>query len=416
MQHQSSLRAHARSALVLFAGLGLQVGAWSAAVAQLALDLSLSPGALGLALAAGACGGIVALTLAGRVVDRVGRRPIAISGALLLGAAWLGQGLVGSLAPAIALQALYGAGAGCLDLAANAVGSDVERVHAVRAMPRLHAAFSAAASLGALSGGAALEAGASRATLFGAVASVLAALAVAAAALPLPDSAERPAGRASGEGEPSRATREPSRATREPSRTAGEPSRSEPDRSVLALPGVLAATAIVTLCFFGDSALEGYAGIHLRTLVGAGPLAAGAAIAMFHAAGAVTRASIGPVLARCGERRVLPACGAIAAGAMSVVALAQAPAVAAVGLVIVGVALAPVVPVALSLAGRSAPRGSGRAVSTATAVGWGAFLGAPPIVGAVADATSLRVGLLLVVGSTTALALVAARTRGLSSG
>jgi MFS family permease len=386
MQHPPSLRAHARSALVLFAGLGLQVGAWSASVAQLALDLDLSPGALGLALAAGACGGIAALTIAGRVVDRVGRRPIAIAGALLLAVAWLGQGLAGSLAVAIALQSTYGAGAGCLDLAANTVGSDVERTHAIRAMPRLHAAFSAAASLGALGGGAALQAGARRAELFGSVGAVLAAIAALAAVLPLPP------------------------------HTAREAAPAPAGRSVLAIPGVLAATAILTLCFFGDSALEGYAGIHLRTLVGAGPLAAGAAIAMFHAAGAITRSAIGPVLARHGERRVLPASGALAAAAMTAVALADSPAIAAAGLVTVGMALAPVVPVALSLAGRSAPGRSGRAVSTATAVGWSAFLGAPPIVGAVADATSLRVGLLLVVASTTALAIVASRTRGLSSG
>jgi MFS family permease len=386
MQHPSSLRAHARGALVLFTGLGLQVGAWSAGVAQLALDLDLSPSALGLALSAGACGGIVALAAAGRIVDRAGRRPMAIAGALLLAAAWLGQGLAGSLAAAIALQTIYGAGAGCLDLAANTVGSDVERTHAVRAMPRLHAAFSGAASLGALAGGAALQAGATRAELFGAVAALLAGLAVVAAVLALPPHA------------------------------APEPAPAPAGRSVLAIPGVLAATAIATLCFFGDSALEGYTGVHLRTLVGAGPLAAGAAIAMFHAAGALTRTAIGPVLARSGERRVLTASGALAATAMTVVALAQAPAIAAAGLVTVGVALAPVVPVALSLAGRSAPGRSGRAVSTATAVGWSAFLGAPPVVGAVADATSLRVGLLLVVASTSALAIVASRTRGLSSG
>jgi hypothetical protein len=46
-------------------------------------------------------------------------------------------------------------------------------------------------------------------------------------------------------------------------------------------------------------------------------------------------------------------------------------------------------------------------------VGWGAFLGGPPLVGAVADASSLRVGLGLVVASTSALALVARRAPGL---
>ena len=76
-------------------------------------------------------------------------------------------------------------------------------------------------------------------------------------------------------------------------------------------------------------------------------------------------------------------------------------------MLIVGFALAPVVPTALSLAGRSAPGRSGTAVSLVTTVGYSAFVAGPPLVGVLAGVTSLRTALIPVVASTAAIALLA---------
>ena len=59
----------------------------------------------------------------------------------------------------------------------------------------------------------------------------------------------------------------------------------------------------------------------------------------------------------------------------------------------VGFALAPVVPTALSLAGRNAPGRSATAVSLVTTIGYSAFVLGPPAVGLLASATSLRTAL-----------------------
>ena len=76
---------------------------------------------------------------------------------------------------------------------------------------------------------------------------------------------------------------------------------------------------------------------------------------------------------------------------------------------LVGASLAPVVPTALSVAGRADPRRAGAAVSLVTTVGYSAFVLGPPLVGALADATSLRTALVPVVVTTALLALVARR-------
>ena len=77
---------------------------------------------------------------------------------------------------------------------------------------------------------------------------------------------------------------------------------------------------------------------------------------------------------------------------MLVIVLARSPGLAAAGLLLVGISLSPVVPTALSVAGRSDPARAGAAVSLVTAVGYGAFVLGPPFTGALADATSLRIG------------------------
>src|SRR5919202_2366222 len=88
---------------------------------------------------------------------------------------------------------------------------------------------------------------------------------------------------------------------------------------LLAVPGVAFAAALCTLCFFGDGALQAYSALLLRDVQAAGPLAAGAALAAFHAASLAGRLGFARVLEGTGERALLIAAGGLAAAAMSVV-------------------------------------------------------------------------------------------------
>ena len=179
-------RAHVRTATSLFAGLGLQVGLWAVLVPELVASRSLSPGELGVLLGVLAGTSILSLSLAGTVIDRVGRRPLACLGAAGMGVALLLLALVEARSALLPTIVLYGLANGLLDLSANTVGADVEREHRIRVMIRLHAGFSGAAAAAALATGAALAAGASAGALYACGAVALLALAVVAAAGPLP--------------------------------------------------------------------------------------------------------------------------------------------------------------------------------------------------------------------------------------
>lgn len=378
-------RAHARMAFALFAGLGAQVGAWTVLVPELVASRGLSPGALGLALALMAATSIAALAAGGPLADRLGRRPLAVAGALGFAAAFALLATVEARAALWPTVALYGVASGCLDLAANAVGSDFERVHAARAMIRLHAGFSAAAAAAAL---AAAALGAPAAYAVGAAG--YAALDAVAVRAPLPPHDH-------GAPPPRNAASPPGAGAR----VAGG------RLALLRTPAIALAVALVTVCFFGDGAIEGYAALFLRDVLQSGSLTTGAALAAFHVASLAGRLGSARLADARGERWVLTAAGLLASAGMAVTVASDRPAAAAAGLLLVGFALAPVVPTALSLAGRSAPGRSGTAVSLVTTVGYSAFVAGPPLVGLLAELTSLRAALVPVVVSTAAIALLA---------
>jgi MFS family permease len=409
----SHRRAHARIAAGLFAGLGTQVGAWSVLVPELVSTRDLTTAELGGALALMAATSIGALAAAGPLADRVGRRPLAVAGSAGFSIAFALLAAVEAPAALWPTLALYGIASGFLDLAANAVGSDYERAHRVRAMIRLHAGFSAAAATAAL-GAAALAAATSAPAAFGAAAALYALLTAAVTIAPLPPhepatTAPVPAPHESSVAAPHEpATTAPVAAPHASAVTA--PAAMGSSRwGLLRTPAIAVAVALCTLCFFGDGAIEGYAALFLRDALRSGLLVTGVAIAAFHAASLAGRLVWARVVDARGERFVLTLAGLLASAGMALTVAAQAPAVAAAGLLVVGFALAPIVPTALSLAGRSAPGRSATAVSLVTTVGYGAFVAGPPVVGVLAQATSLRTALIPVVASTAAIALLARR-------
>jgi MFS family permease len=360
-----------RIAAGLFAGLGLQVGVWAVLIPHLVATRGLTPAALGAALALLSATAIGTLAAVGPLADRVGRRRVLVAGAAGFAVAFALLAGVEARAALWPTLALYGVASGCLDLGANAVGADHERVHSERAMVRLHAAFSAAAAAGALA------AGAVGPPTYWVAAGVYAALALALTVAPLP-----------------------------PHEAA--PPEAGGRRELLRVPAILLALVICTLCFFGDGAIEGYVALFLRDVLAAGGLLTGIAFAAYHAASLAGR--LVTANAR-DERRVLTVAGLGASAGMVVVVAAGSAAIAAAGLLVVGFALAPIVPTVLSIAARNAPGRSATAVALVTTVGYSAFVAGPPLVGALAGVTSLRAALAPIIVSTAAIAVLARRVR-----
>jgi len=385
---RSSLPARARtrraqylSAASLFGLLGFHVGVWAVQLAPLSAGLGLDPAALGAAVTAAAASGVITLFAGGALADRVGRRPVLIIGFAGTGTAFVLLALARSFPAVLLAVMLYGLAVSFVDLGANTVGSAYEQAHATTAMTGLHAWFSAGALTGAIGSAAALHAGISYRCVYLALAAVMAAGLLAA--IPAPP---LPAGTAPGR----------------------RPQRADAIR-VWRIPAVLFAIALISVTFFGDGALETFLSTYLQRTLAGGVLLSGLGIGSYHFASLLGRLTATAALRRFGERRVVSAAGLLAATGLLITVTVPAAAGAIGGLLLVGFAIAPVVPATLSLAGRSAPGRSGQAVATTTAAGYSMFIISPLTIGLLAEATSLRLALALLIVTSLAIAALATR-------
>lgn len=378
-------RAHYLFASSLFGILGFHVGVWAVQLAPLAAGLHLDPATLGAAVTVAAAAGLVTLFAGGRLADRVGRRPVLVTGFAGTGAAFVLLALAGSFTALIPAVMLYGLAVSFVDLGANTVGSAYEQAYAVTAMTGLHAWFSGGALAGAVGSAAALSAGVSYRGVYLALAAVMAVGLLVALAGPMPAA--------------------PASAGREPGRRPVRP-------RVWRIPAVLFAIALISVTFFGDGALESFLSSYLQRTLAGGVLLSGFGIGSYHLASLLGRLTATATLRRFGERRVVLAAGLLAAAGLLVAVTAPDAPGAIGGLLLVGFAVAPVVPVTLSLAGRSAPGRSGQAVATTTAAGYGAFIVSPLSIGLLAQATSLRVALGLLILTSLAISGLATQWPG----
>ena len=379
--------AHYLFAASLFGLLGFHVGVWAVQLGPLSAGLRLDPAALGAAVTVAASAGLVTLFAGGTLADRAGRRPVLAIGFTGTGTAFVLLALASSFATLIPAVLLYGLSVSFVDLGANTVGSAYEQAYKVTAMTGLHAWFSGGALAGAIGSAAALRAGVSYRGVYLALAAVMAAGLVAAllAAIPAPP-----------DGSPT-----------------GSPGRGQQSSArVWRIPAVLFAIALISVTFFGDGGLESFLSSYLQRTLAGGVLLSGIGIGSYHFASLLGRLTATGLLRRFGERRVVTAAGLLAATGLLTAVMAPDAAGAIGGLLLVGFAIAPVVPTALSLAGRSAPGRSGQAVATTTAAGYGSFILSPLTIGLLAQATSLRLALGLLVPTSLAIAGLATRWPG----
>jgi MFS family permease len=356
----------ARAAVTfVFVAHGALFGTWVSRIPAVKDDLGLGEAELGLALFGAALGTLVALPVAGLTVARIGSRP---------GTRW-GLPVFAAILPLIALAPnlpalfvalfAFGAAAAMLDVAMNAHSLAVERVYGRPILSTFHAGWSFGGLLGAALGGAAAWAGIEPLEHFALVAVALGVPGLFLGPLLLPASADRP--------------EEPPRYRRPPRR--------------------LAALAALAFCgLVAEGAAADWSAVFLDETVGSGAGTAALAFACFSVAMAVTRLVGDRLTARWGPVAVTRAGGVVAALGLGTAVVVQTTPAALVGFAAMGVGLATVVPIAFRAAGSVPGIPAGVGIAAITMVGYSGFLVGPPVIGAVAEATSLAVGLGLVVG------------------
>lgn len=349
--------------------------------------LDLTNAALGSAIAAMPFGALLAGLLAPVLIQRLGSAAVASFGLVALAAAVAAVPLAGSWAVLAALFMVAGALDAIIDVAQNAHGFRVQRLYGRSIVNAFHGLWSVGAVLGGLLGSAAAGLGIPLRGHVATTSAVFAVVAVVAYRFLLrgPEDAERPDGRADEHDDPAPGTPPARRPLRAVTRSAV---------LMLAALGVLAACGA-----FVEDAGSSWGALYLRGEVGVGAAAAGLAFVALQLAMTVGRLTGDRVVDRFGQRRVARVGGVAITLGMGLALGLPSLATTLVGFVLAGLGVATLIPAAMHTADElpGLPAGVGlTVVSWLLRVG---FLVSPMLVGLVADATSLRVALLGVVGA-----------------
>ena len=360
----SSPRAAVSAAFLIHATVS---GTWAPRLPAIKESLGLSDGELGTALVGLAIGLLVGTRLAGAPVYRFGSRPVMRVGFPLLAATLLLPGLADSLVTLLLSLFVLGLASGALDVAMNAQGIEVERHLGRPILSGLHGLWSVGLGIGA--GVAALAAAIDVEPLeqFAVVALVLAVASLVFLRGLL--AAKRP--------------------------DSHEP-EDEPVNVRWTLPLVL--LGVIAFCsFVGEGSASDWSAVYITQELGTSQALGAVAFAAFAVTMAIARFVVDPLRGRLGNVVLVRGGSLIAAAGLGLALLVHEPAAAIAGFALLGLGLAPVVPIAFSAAGDLDARATGRLVGRVATLGYVGSVAGPIMIGWLAEATSLRISLGLVV-------------------
>jgi MFS family permease len=348
---------------------------------EIKADLALSNAHYGMAIAAFSAGALFAGPAAAALIRRFRSSRVAVAGSIGIAVFVLVAGLAPSAFALAAALFIAGASDAFTDVGQNAHALRLQRDYGRSIINSLHAVWSAGAVLGGAMGAAAIALDIPRTTHLAVSAALFSAVVLVAYPflLPGPDIDDHPSIRAE---------------------TVGRP-RFRVCPTLVALVFIAIAGAVV------EDAASSWATVYLRDGLGApGAIAASGYIAMV-AAQFVGRMIGDRLVDRFGERAVARAGGFITAAGMGVaLAFPSIPGTIA-GFAAAGFGVATLVPAAMHGADQLPGLRPGTGLTAVTWLMRIGFVSSPPVVGLIADATSLRVGLLVVPAAGVAVILLA---------
>jgi len=346
---------------------GALLANWVARIPAVQQRLGLSAGALGIALLGMAIGALAAFPVTGLLIAHYGSRRVTTGAALVYCAAVPLPGLAPSLPLLMVALIALGAGNGAMDVAMNAQGVAVEARYGRPIMSSFHGLWSVGGFAGALVGGVAAGAGiAPFPHLLGAaVVLVIAALIASRWLLPVAADAH-----------------------------SGAPAFARPTRALLGLGVVAFCSAL------GEGAMADWSAVYLHTSLATSAAFAAAGYAGFSLAMTAGRLSGDRLTHRFGPVVLVRAGGLLAAVGLGVALVVGRAGPAVAGFALVGAGLSLVAPLVYSRAGRAPGVSAAAALAAVATMGYTGFLLGPPIIGAVAQALSLRdaLGIIVLLG------------------
>ena len=370
------LRLANRGCFAMFFSLGFGYANWLARIPAVRETLALGDRDLGLFLLCGGIGALIAFRMAGLFLARFESRRVASLCNVVFGALLFYPAYTTSVWSASVVLVLIGWCNGLMDVSLNAQAIDVEKKMGKNILAALHGGFSMGGCIGAACGALAASFDVAPARHLGAIGLIVVVASLWASWAMLPDD--------------------------EPHHVRNEVRLRLPP-ALLTLGGIAFCSAV------GEGAMAEWTAVYLRDELHTSMGVAGAGYAAFSAAMVAGRFGGDRVTAGILPRSLLRRCAFLAAASLSFGLLFNTPPLFCLGVLGTGMGMSLVVPVCLRMAMRIGGIRPARALSTIATLGYGGFLFGPPLIGLWAEASGLRVALLLVVGQMAVLAALAGR-------
>jgi predicted MFS family arabinose efflux permease len=371
-----SLAGASRALRTQFFVLGVMFATWGVHVPTVKAHYGLGEQALALAMLAGGVGALAALAQAGRIVGRFGPANVAATMGVLCCASVASLLALPFYAALLVVMLAFGITGSLLDVAVNVEATEIERQSGRPLMSGFHGMFSLGGMAGASLGSAAPALGLSAqghlfvATGLGAVAVLVASRAM----LPVEPAA------------------------------AGEKHPLSIPRGPLLLLGVLASMGLIA-----EGAMYDWSVLFMKQERASDASTAALAYASFSGAMAAGRFAGDWVRARMSPTRLMRVSGVLAAAGMALALAVTSPQVALAGFALVGLGLSNVVPVLFSAASQVPGVTPAHGIAAVSGVGYLGMMAGPPLIGLVAEHSSLTAGLVVVVVFAVFMALSAKR-------
>jgi MFS family permease len=340
---------------------GILVSNWLSRIPAVQAKLHLSVGILGATLLATAAGALIAMPLTSKLVGRFGSARVTRVSTLLLCICVVLPGLAWNTAVLAAALFVYGAAAGMMDVAMNTEGVAVEAAYSRPVMVGFHALFSFGGMIGSLMGSLAAGYAIAPQWHLAAVGGVLAAASIPVCrhmlvnvSEPLPDTG-----------------------------------------STLGLLRPLLGLGLVAFCILlGEGAMADWSAVYLGQL--SSPAVAPLGYAVFSLAMALGRLLGDWFHERLGSVATVRWGSALAAAGLGIALLAGGVSATLAGFACSGWGFSAIFPILCSVAGKKAAGKPQAGIAAVAATGYLGFLVGPPVIGFLAEASSLRMALLLV--------------------
>jgi len=344
---------------------GLTFASWASRIPDIKARLHLSEGQLGGILLALPLGQLTAMTLSGYLVSRFGSKKTLPIGVLLYPAALVLLGAVTQVWQMAGALFLFGVFGNLCNISINTQGIGVERIYRRSIMASFHGLWSLAGFTGGVIGGIMVADNISPLQHFSIIYLIDIALLAIAHRYILPRDA------ASG----------------------GQAKKKifvKPDRAIVLL-GMIAFASMIC-----EGTMFDWSGIYFEKVVDAPKALTRLGYIAFMTTMATGRFAADFLVTRFGITRVLQMSGIVILSGMSTAVLFPGLLPATIGFLLVGFGVSSVVPLVYSLAGRSKTMLPGIALASVSSIGFLGFLIGPPIIGFIAEASSLRLSFITV--------------------